>query len=167
MEIRKTTYEDLAAIMEIVAGAQRLLHDRGIDQWQDGYPTEEVIVGDIRNGYSHILSDKGRVCATTAISFDGEPTYATIRNGRWPDDEPYAVVHRLAVRSDSLGNGYAEMMLGFAESESLSRGIRRIRVDTHADNTPMQRLLEKSGYVPCGDITLASGAPRRAFIKIL
>lgn len=167
MEIRKATYGELDDIMDIVAGAQRLLRDRGIDQWQDGYPARETIIGDIRKGNSYVLADNGLICATAVISFDGEPTYAAIHNGRWPDDEPYAVIHRLAVRLDRLGNGHAERMLEFAEKESVSRGILRIRVDTHADNRPMLQLLEKSGYIPCGDITLASGAPRRAFIRAL
>lgn len=167
MEIRRSRYDDIEAIMGIIADAQLLLRNRGVDQWQDGYPTEEVIAGDIRNGYSHVLDDGGKICATAAISFDGEPTYATIRNGRWPDDKPYAVIHRLAVSGDRLGMGYAERMIEFAEESCLTRGTCRIRVDTHSDNIPMQRLLEKSGFVPCGEITLASGAPRKAFIKIL
>ena len=46
-----------------------------------------------------------------------------------------------------------------------------VRIDTHADNAPMRRAVEKFGFIPCGDITLTegpeAGAPRIAFEKVL
>ncbi|WP_418133528.1 hypothetical protein [Adlercreutzia sp.] len=46
-----------------------------------------------------------------------------------------------------------------------------VRIDTHADNAPMRRAVEKFGFIPCGDITLRegpeAGAPRIAFEKVL
>ena len=38
---------DLPALMPIIAQGQRRLHARGVEQWQDGYPTEEIIRSDI------------------------------------------------------------------------------------------------------------------------
>ena len=38
-----------------------------------------------------------------------------------------------------------------------------IRVDTHEANLPMQRLLEKNGFVKCGKIQVADGTERIAF----
>jgi len=40
-----------------------------------------------------------------------------------------------------------------------------IRVDTHHDNAPMQRLLDKLGFTYCGIIWLANGEERLAFQK--
>ena len=166
--IRRATTEDIADIMSIVADAQLSLRELGIDQWQDGYPTTEIICSDIEQGYSYVATTElDEVVAVAAISFDGEPTYDTIRNGAWPNDEPYAVIHRLAVSDMVRGQGLAKAMFSFAEELCKQRAIRNIRVDTHADNRVMQQLLERLGYDKCGEITLTSGASRIAYIKTL
>ena len=43
-----------------------------------------------------------------------------------------------------------------------ARGLP-LRADTHADNKVMQHLLEKNGFVRCGNITLADGTSRIAY----
>ena len=50
-------------------------------------------------------------------------------------------------------------------------GMVSVRIDTHADNAPMRRAVEKGGFTFCGGITLTegpeAGAPRIAFEKVL
>ena len=57
--IRRATASDVAQIMSIVADAQLSLRELGIDQWQDGYPSKEVIVSDIASevGYVYSIGD--------------------------------------------------------------------------------------------------------------
>ena len=38
-----------------------------------------------------------------------------------------------------------------------------IRVDTHADNKTMQRLIEKNGFIKCGIIYVKNGTARIAY----
>ncbi len=38
-----------------------------------------------------------------------------------------------------------------------------LKLDTHNDNKPMQNLLKKLGFVPCGIITVEDGTERIAF----
>lgn len=166
MIIRKSKLDDIAAIMEIVADAQALLRSQGVDQWQDGYPTVDVITKDIANDDSYVLEDEGIVIATAVISFAGEVTYNSI-DGAWLNDNDYVVVHRLAVRNSALRGGLARQMMLYAEKLALECNISDIRVDTHSDNKAMQSLLTSLGYALCGKITLLSGAPRIAFQKPL
>ena len=46
-----------------------------------------------------------------------------------------------------------------------------MRIDTHAENLPMQRALEKAGFTPCGMIYLIGGRedgdPRLAYEILL
>ena len=53
--IREATYDDVDAIMEVVAEAQLSLRELGIDQWQDGYPSRDVILRDVELGVGHVL----------------------------------------------------------------------------------------------------------------
>lgn len=166
MVIRQATTADIDAIMAAIADAQALLKSCGVDQWQDGYPTAEIILADIARGESFVLLQGDKVVATAVISFAGEITYSTIE-GQWLNDNPYAVIHRLAVRSSARGKGYAKAIFDYAERLCAERGVSDIRVDTHADNRIMQRLLDRLKYRYCGVITLLSGAKRIALQKKL
>ena len=42
-----------------------------------------------------------------------------------------------------------------------------LRIDTHRDNIPMQKLLEKNGFVQCGIIHLSNGDERIAYEKVV
>ena len=51
IRIRPAVAEDVAAIMPVFAQARAAIAALGIDQWQDGYPTEAHIEADIAQGY--------------------------------------------------------------------------------------------------------------------
>lgn len=163
IDFRVAMREDIPTMMEFVRSAQEWFRLSGIDQWQDGYPTAAVFEEDIARGRSYVMESDGRVVATMCLSFDGEPTYSEIDEGEWLDDAPYAVVHRVVVDFSLRGRGLAQSLFQFAIKESLARGIKSIRVDTHKDNRPMQRLLEKLKFLHCGRIVLESGADREAY----
>lgn len=164
MQIVRAELSDIDAIMACIADAQRFLARLGVDQWQDGYPTKEIIEQDILRGESFVMTEDGKVIATAVISFTGEPTYSVIE-GSWSADIPYGVIHRLAVRDSGRG-GVARRFFSYAEAMAEANGYGCIRVDTHSDNRVMLHLLEELGYARCGVITLTSGAKRVAFEKI-
>ena len=54
MKIRKSRMEDVNDIMNIIAAAKQYMVSHGnATQWVDGYPGEEIIISDIKNGVSH------------------------------------------------------------------------------------------------------------------
>ena len=164
--IRRTELADIASVMEVIADAQRRLRDSGVDQWQDGYPTAEIIAADVAQAESYVYTIDNKIVATAVISFAGEITYTEI-DGRWMDDSPYVVIHRLAVRAGYERQGLAAKLFDFAHTFAVERGITSARVDTHRDNRAMQSLLAGQGYKLCGEITLQSGAKRIAYQKKL
>lgn len=166
MECRLATYSDIQVIMACIHDAQALLRECDVDQWQDGYPTAEIIAEDISRGDSFVITEGNDILATAVICFSGEPTYKIIR-GKWLNDEKYAVIHRLAVRKEARGTGLAKRLFAFAEQLCSEHNIGNIRVDTHRDNAIMQQLLHSLGYTLCGEITLTSGATRIALHKVL
>ena len=165
-EIRRSELSDVSAIMELIADAQQFLRSCGVDQWQDGYPTAQIIEQDIALGQSYLCVEQGRVVATAVLSAAGEPTYSTIE-GRWLNENGYVVVHRLAVSAAATRRGLARVMMSYAEEFAKSMGLNDIRVDTHRDNKVMQHLLERLDYQFCGQITLQSQAKRLAYHKVL
>lgn len=165
--IRKSRLEDIGAMMQIIAQSQEWFRSQGIDQWQDGYPTPEVLREDIRLGESYVMELEEKIVATAVISFTKEPTYTVIYDGDWLNSNPYAVIHRMAVSSILKGQRLAERFIGFAKELCCERGIGDIRIDTHIDNIPMQRLISRVGFIHCGRIVLESGADREAYQYVL
>ena len=55
MSIKKSSVNDVQAIMKLVHQAQLYFKNNGIDQWQDGYPKDENIYSDIDKGHSYVL----------------------------------------------------------------------------------------------------------------
>jgi RimJ/RimL family protein N-acetyltransferase len=50
---------------------------------------------------------------------------------------------------------------------AVQANIKSFKVDTHKDNIPMQKTLEKNGFAYCGRIVLLDGNSRIAYEKLL
>ena len=84
MLFRKSEKKDVKNIMEIINEAKEYFRENGIDQWQNGYPNEESILGDIAEGENYVLCDEnGDILASCAISFREEKNYLVIERGEW------------------------------------------------------------------------------------
>lgn len=167
MKFRKSEVKDIEAIMEIIKQAQDYLKDENIDQWQNNYPNKDIIKEDIDKGYSYILEDEGRILGTTALSFDGEPTYKLIEDGQWLTNDDYGVIHRIAVDLNLRGRGIGGDILDEVQKISRDRGIFSLKIDTHRKNKSMIKFLEKNGFKYCGIIYLKDGNERVAFEKLM
>ena len=164
MKIRKSEPQDLERILEIYAYARRFMAEHGNpDQWGPTcWPPESLVRSDIAAGNSYVcLNGAGNITGTFfyICGADIEPTYREIEDGDWLDDSPYGVVHRIAADGTEKGTGAFCLEWAFAQSGHL-------RIDTHGDNTVMQNLLRKLGFVHCGTIHVEEDdAPRLAFEK--
>jgi len=158
--IRKAEYKDIPDLMEIFRKAKGIMRASGnLHQWNDSYPSEDIVSQDIESGHCIVLCEGNRIIATMAFIPGPDPTYAYIE-GSWTDETPYYVIHRIA--ASEPGRKAAEKLLdwGFSQTEC-------IRIDTHKDNVIMHHILTKYGFSHCGTIFLADGDPREAYQKHL
>ena len=164
MRIRKSVPQDLDRIMEIYAYARQFMAQHGNpDQWgPTHWPPEALIRNDIADGCSYVCENEaGKVIGTFFFvqGPDIEPTYRKITDGKWLDDSPYGVVHRIA--SDGSEKGTGAFCINWAYDR-----CGHLRIDTHGANTVMQNLVRKLGFVHCGTIyVLEDNAPRLAYEK--
>ena len=160
--VRKATYEDVPELMEVFGKAREIMRASGnMNQWSDGYPSEEIVRKDIDEGVCYVLPARGkdgkeRIIATMAFIPGPDPTYAKIHNGQWIDESPYYVIHRIAAAEP--GHNAASKLLAWAFTQT-----ECIRIDTHKDNVIMQHILTKQGFTHCGTIYLANRDPREAY----
>lgn len=154
MQIRAAKLEELDDIMTIFDSARSFMRENGNHvQWIGGYPSAELIENDIKTEHLYVCEDGTELVAAFWWGKGPDATYALIEDGAWLNDEPYDVIHRLAV--GQRGRGIGRYCLLWAQEKS-----DNIRVDTHISNVPMQKLLESMGYVACGTIHIADGTPR-------
>lgn len=178
--------------MDIFAAAKQIMRASGnMHQWNDGYPSREVVMRDIDAGHCYVMCEAagvdesqaaGTECGgvgqaesiigTMALIPGPDPTYSYIE-GEWLGDEPYYVIHRIATAAP--GRNVAKRMFDWAfdhirrvgqvagRSSESSETTSTIRIDTHRDNCIMKHILTKYGFTMCGVIYLADGAPRDAY----
>jgi len=162
IEIRKAALGDIPTIMSLLSSARRIMRESGNpNQWKEGYPTEEMIKGDIARGCSYLcFSEEGRAVASFAFIPGPDGTYSHICNGKWVNDDlPYYVLHRIA--SNGERRGVLHSILEFC-----SKTAGNIRADTHRDNSIMRHLLEKEGFAYCGIIHISDGSERLAYQRL-
>lgn len=160
--IRNTTLADLKAVMGIYERAIRFMQESGNpNQWVAGYPSRELIAGDIEKGVSYVMETEGQLDAVFSYTEVEDATYRIIEQGAWKTRGPYGTVHRLA--SAGKCKGVATACFDWCAREAKEHGCVSLRADTHEDNKIMQHLLSQNRYVYCGVIHLENGAPRLAF----
>lgn len=169
MEIRRAELADLGNIMPIIQDAKEYLKEQGIDQWQNGLPDEETILGDITGSEGYLFVEEGEAVGFVVVSFGTDEDYKEIYEGNWiTDSSSYAVIHRNAVKAGMRGKGISGEMFRLCEQRAREQGVKSLRIDTHKDNRLMRHLAEKHGFTQCGIIALVRGnAPRVAYEKIL
>ena len=155
--IRPAGTADLNEIMSVLEAAKGIMRASGNHkQWINGYPSEAVIMNDIRSGHGFVVEDDGAITGYFAFIASPEPTYARIFEGEWLDDSPYHVIHRIG--SLPQAHGIFRSIIEWCASKDGS-----LRIDTHRDNRIMQHNILKHGFRYCGIIYLESGDERLAY----
>ncbi len=157
--IRKAMHADLHDILAIYESARVFMRETGnLTQWTGGYPSPEVVCADILRACLYLCEEDGDLLGVFYYAEEEDPTYGTIYDGAWLNNLPYAVIHRIAISAQARGRGVAGFIFDtcFAKHPNL-------RIDTHRDNAPMQRALEKAGFKRCGIIHLLNGDERVAY----
>ncbi len=162
MEITPAARADLSAVMNVYAAARRFMREAGnSDQWGDNYPPAEVVEGDLAAGRLYLCREGETVLGVFCYFEGSEPVYDTMTEGKWLNDAPYGVIHRIAVAEAGRGKGVARFCFDYAFDR-----CRNLKIDTHRDNLPMQKALAKAGFAYCGVVHYPErGGERLAYQK--
>ena len=158
--IRRSTPSDIDRIMDVYESAKYYMRRQGnFRQWTGGYPDRKTIMADIAH-WSHYLAEdeEGDVLMVFSFILGEDPTYKVIKDGSWLNDKPYGTVHRIA--SSGRKSGMLKACVDYCKEI-----IDNIRIDTHADNSPMLNALHRLEFHCCGVIYTDDGSPRLAFQK--
>ncbi len=155
--IRHAQETDLDDIFRIYACARQTMIDNGNPtQWGDFWPPEDMVLDDVAQQLNYVVEDETGVHGVFAFIVGDDPTYELIEDGAWPNDEPYGTIHRIA--SDGQMRGVFACAVEFCKQR-----CDNLRIDTHADNTIMQHVIDQAGFERCGIIYHTDGTPRIAY----
>lgn len=146
MKIRNATHADLDAIFDIYEYARAFMKENGNPlQWGETYPENQVILNDLKLNQLYVIeSCDGSLAGVFAFLKDGDSVYDNI-DGKWLNDKPHAALHRVA--SNGTQKGIFTQILTFCHQFS-----DNIKIDTHTQNTVMQHVLKKHGFIECGTV---------------
>jgi ribosomal protein S18 acetylase RimI-like enzyme len=150
MDVAQAAAVDLDAVMLIVGLCVHQMRDRGSDQWDELYPTREILAGDIaagnlwvlREARLHETNDTSAIIGAVVLNEAQPPEYAQLT---WRGTKPL-VIHRLCVHPDRQGSGAARQLMTFAESRAARHGYDSVRLDTYSGNPRAVALYEGRGY---------------------
>lgn len=155
--MRNAQLHDIPEIMALYENARAFMRKNGNPtQWSGGYPAESLIRQDIAQNNCYVCLENNMLVGTFALILGEDPTYQIIEQGAWHYDLPYGTIHRLA--SAEHARGISKTCFDFCLGK-----INYLRIDTHADNMPMQAAIARYGFQKCGIIHIADGTPRLAF----
>ena len=160
MYIRNAKTEELEIIMQIYADAREFQKKTGNPkQWEGGYPSVELVMEDMAGKHCMVCVEENEILGVFAFFMEEDPTYKVIYDGKWLNDRKYGTIHRIASSGKKAG------VAAFCFRWAMEQSNQNVRIDTHDDNVVMQHVLEKNGFVYCGEIITTDGTPRRAYQK--
>ena len=162
---RKATIFEIPQIWAILQQAIQRRKEDGSNQWQDGYPNQDVVRKDVAASQGFVLTDRETIVGYAAVLLNDESEYARIK-GKWLSNSDFVVFHRVALSQSHLGKGLAQKIIENIEEFAKSNNIFSVKADTNHDNKAMLKIFEKLGYSYCGTVTFR-GSERKAFEKVL
>ena len=150
--LRKTKKDELEFVMMIIEEGREFLKEQGVNQWQYGSPSRDVIINDINAGISYIYEKSGELVATAMLTtldedYENYPTF-------WSENSSYLAIHRLATSKQFRNQGIAREFLEAIYLFAKSQNIKYLRIDTHLDNKIMRKFLSGFRFEEKGVIKL-------------
>jgi ribosomal protein S18 acetylase RimI-like enzyme len=144
------TGADVGRIMSLIRNCIKTMESQGIYQWNEFYPTQEVIRDDIENETLHVLREDGDVLGIIVLNEEQPSEWGKVN---WSTREGKVLaVHRLAVNPKWQQKGIGGRLLDFAEEYAVREKYSSIRLDTYSGNPIAICLYEKHGYKRVGQV---------------
>lgn len=128
------------------------MDEKGIKQWPNWYPNEDIIAEDITKNQLIVAEEKEQIIAMVTLSPLMPVEYDQIE---WRITKGKVnSIHRLGVHPILKTPNLATRIMNYAEDMAKQEGYCSIRLDTYSENTIANTFYKKIGYDYRGDINL-------------
>ncbi len=145
MKIEKVHLLNLDAIFSLTKSCAKHLIENEIFQWNEYYPSKEVLKNDIELNQLWKLVENNLIIGIIALTEIEDVEYKSVK---WlTENGANLYIHRLAVHPNYQGKGYAQQLMNFAENYAKEHNYDSIRLDTFSKNIRNQQFYEKRNYI--------------------
>jgi len=145
MIICNAIISDLDKMYAITKSCGKHLIEKSIFQWNDYYPSKEVLQKDIELQQIWKLEVKNEMVGFIVLTEIEDKEYDSVE---WlTKNERNLYIHRLAVDPVFQGKGYAQKLMDFGENFAVENRYASIRLDTFSQNKRNQYFYEQRNYV--------------------
>ena len=140
-----TDYESILSFYDDVT--ERTPEIERYARWQKGkHPTAEGIMAYIQEGSLYLHKEGEAIVGVMALTMYQGEDYHAIEWSRSVADDEVAVIHILAVSPEKQGSGIGSEMIRETIRLAKSKGMKAIRLDALATNTPAHKIYEHLGF---------------------
>jgi len=146
MRITRATPANLDTLVAFRDQAAAWLASKGIDQWQEPWPTPDLMVegmlASIEAGGTFIVWDDDTPAATITINRFAKPEL-------WTEEEaaqPALYAHKVTVDRAYGGQGLGAELLDWAGTKAADEGADWLRVDVSTANERLQHYYLRQGF---------------------
>ncbi len=165
--IRLALKVEILEILNVTKACAVDMISKNIFQWNEEYPSKEAFESDISRNELYVLIKKDKIIGTLVLTPKIDEEYIPVK---WlTPSENNLYVHRLSIHPNHQGNGYARLLMDFAENFAIENHYSSIRLDTFSKNSRNQKFYELRGYKKLGSIFFPrqSEAPFYCYEKVL
>ena len=149
MILNKATIEDYESIIAFYDDViERTPKIEKHARWQHGkHPTADGIKSYVNEGCMYLYKEQDTIVGAMALTMYQGADYHAIGWSRQVQDDEVSVIHILAVSPDKQGTGIGSEMVREAINLAKAKGMKSIRLDALATNTPAHKIYERLGFV--------------------
>ncbi|MBN4082949.1 GNAT family N-acetyltransferase [bacterium AH-315-A23] len=165
--ITKAIIADLDQLHSLTKSCAKYLIENKIYQWDETYPSKEVLQIDIELEQIWKLEINKIIVGIIVLTEIEDKEYLHVK---WlTKNNKNLYVHRLAVHPNFQGKGFAQKLMEFAENYAKKYKFNSIRLDTFSQNKRNQQFYKKRNYKKLESIYLPkqSKHPFYCFEKVL
>ena len=148
MELNKATIEEFESIIAFYDDVtKRTPNMERFARWQKRkHPTIDGIRAYIEEGSMYLQKENDAIVGAMAVTMYQGDDYHAITWSQQVEDNEAAVIHILAVSPDGQGKGVGSEMIREAIRLAQTNGMKTIRLDALASNTPAHKIYKALGF---------------------
>lgn len=155
MYLRQATLDELPLVLALFARAKLHLEELHIYQWDEYYPTEEILTEDIRKGEMYLGIQDGQIASVAVLNqfcdWDAIKSFCSFASNS------FLVLHRLCVEPKLQGQHLGRTTMELVEDFARKEGFASLRLDTFTENPIALQLYKSRGYRIAGTSSYRKG----------
>lgn len=149
MEFIGAKESDFPIIYNMMVKAREKADQEGIHQWNENYPTKEMIMRDILGEDTYLVYEEGNVKGFFITNSVCEDDVHGHIKWMYPQSR-FLILHRLCVDPSIQDQGIGQRILRKYEERAVEAGYESVRIDVFGTNNRAIHIYEKFGYKRMG-----------------